>query len=84
MLELPLPPLYNRYGEIQRRLAGRHHVLLIPKRYFASVLIGSTATIDSLHLSAAGHQKMSEMIWQVVSPALTHSQLRDPHSEHSP
>lgn len=81
MLELPLPPFYNRYGEIQRRLARRHHVLLIPKRYFASVLAGSTATIDSLHLSPAGHQKMSDMIWARLSPALVHSELRTPHSE---
>jgi acyl-CoA thioesterase I len=63
MLELPLPPLYNRFGEIQRRLARRHGVVLIPKRYFASVLIGEQATLDGLHLSQSGHQKMAEMIW---------------------
>jgi acyl-CoA thioesterase-1 len=84
MLELPLPPLYNGYGEVQRRLAGRYHVRLIPKRYFASVLVGSAATIDSLHLSAAGHQKMADMIWQIVSPALSDSALRIPHSELPP
>jgi acyl-CoA thioesterase-1 len=62
MLELPLPPLYNRFGEIQRRLSRRHKVVLIPKRYFASVLIGPQSTIDSLHLSPAGHRKMSAMV----------------------
>lgn len=63
MLELPLPPLYNRFGEIQRRLARRHNVVLIPKRYFASVLIGEEATLDGLHLSRSGHRKMAAMVW---------------------
>jgi lysophospholipase L1-like esterase len=67
MLELPLPPLYNRFGEIQRRLARRYDVVLIPKRYFASVLIGGDATLDGLHLSPAGHRKMAEMVWEQVS-----------------
>ena len=67
MLELPLPPLYNRFGEIQRRLAGRHNVVLVPKRYFASVLIGEEATLDGLHLSPAGHRRMASMVWGQVS-----------------
>jgi acyl-CoA thioesterase-1 len=75
MLELPLPPLYNGYGDVQRRLAKRHHVVLIPKRYFGGVFVGTAATIDSLHLSPAGHRKMADMVWQVVSPALSRSQL---------
>jgi acyl-CoA thioesterase-1 len=70
MLELPLPPLYNRYGEIQRRLARRYDVVLIPKRRFASVLMGEQATLDGLHLSPAGHRKMAEMVWEQVSPFL--------------
>jgi acyl-CoA thioesterase-1 len=72
MLELPLPPLYNRFGEIQRRLARRHHVVLIPKRYFAGVLAGADSTVDGLHLSRVGHRKMAEMIFGVVSPSLVH------------
>jgi acyl-CoA thioesterase-1 len=72
MLELPLPPLYNRFGEIQRRLARRHDVVLIPKRYFANVLAGSNATLDGLHLSRVGHQKMSTMISAVIFPSLVH------------
>lgn len=69
MLELPLPPLYNRFGAIQRRLARRYGVVLIPKRYFAAVLSGEAATIDGLHLSPAGHRKMAAMIWSLVSDA---------------
>jgi len=70
MLELPLPPLYNRFGEIQRRLARRYDVILIPKRYFAGVLVGSQSTIDSLHLSPAGHRKMAALIARFVVPGL--------------
>lgn len=73
MLELPLPPLYNRYGETQRRLAGAYHVHLIPKRYFAGVIAGEKATLDGLHLSSEGHRKMSAMIWRQISSAVRSS-----------
>lgn len=73
MLELPLPPLYNRYGEIQRCLARAYHVQLIPKRYFASVIAGDKATLDGLHFTSQGHQKMSAMIWNHISSALLDS-----------
>jgi acyl-CoA thioesterase-1 len=79
MLELPLPPTYNQFGEIQRRLARRYDVVLIPKRYFASVLIGEEATLDGLHLSPAGHKKMAEMVWEHVSRFLK-SEIPDPKS----
>ncbi|MBI3865785.1 MAG: lysophospholipase [Planctomycetia bacterium] len=84
MLELPLPPLYNRYGEVQRRLAGQYRVSLIPKRYFAGVFAGSTATIDSLHLSAVGHRKMADMIWTFVAPAISDSAHPTPHPAFPP
>src|SRR5437764_1030097 len=38
MLELPLPPSYNRYGEAQRRLARRHGAFLVPKRVLLGVM----------------------------------------------
>ena len=66
MLELPLPPLYNRFGAVQRRLARRFGVVLVPKRYFANVLAGDESTLDGLHLSHIGHAKMSRMIWSTV------------------
>jgi len=64
MLELPLPPLYNRYGEIQRRLANIYGVHLIPKREIAGVIAGPNATLDGLHFTAQGHQEMSAMVWR--------------------
>jgi acyl-CoA thioesterase-1 len=69
MLELPLPPLSNEYGRIQRRLAARHDVRLIPKRVFMSVLASEDATLDGIHLSESGHRRMAEAVWSVIEPA---------------
>ncbi len=60
MLELPLPPLQHRFGASQRRLARKHGVHLIPKRVFLSVLLSDETTLDSIHLSPAGHRRMAE------------------------
>jgi acyl-CoA thioesterase-1 len=69
MLELPLPPLSNEYGRIQRRLASRHNVRLVPKRVFMSVLASDGATLDGIHLSEAGHRRMADAVWRVIEPA---------------
>ncbi len=69
MLELPLPPFYHRYGAAQRRLARRHGVLLVPKRVLLGVLLSGGATLDTIHLSAAGHSLMAERMWGVIGGA---------------
>jgi acyl-CoA thioesterase-1 len=69
MFELPLPPAFNRYGGIQRRLARRHGVILIPKRLLMRVLCRGDTTLDSIHLSQAGHDELSEAVWSVVRGA---------------
>ncbi|MDB5352331.1 MAG: lysophospholipase L1-like esterase [Planctomycetota bacterium] len=69
LLELPLPPFSNKYGEIQRRLASRHGVLLVPKRVLIGVLTTPGATTDSVHLTAAGHALMAETVWTIVRRA---------------
>jgi acyl-CoA thioesterase-1 len=69
MLELPLPPFFNRYGAAQRRQARLHGVLLVPKRVLLDVLTTRGATLDTIHLSRAGHVRMAEAIWHVVRPA---------------
>jgi acyl-CoA thioesterase-1 len=66
MFELPLPPLHNRFGQIQREVAHRYNVRLIPKREFLSVLASSGNTLDSLHLTQTGHQRMSDRVWSIV------------------
>lgn len=62
MFELPLPPLAFRYGEAQRRLAGKYGVALLPKRLFIGVLTSSGATVDGIHLSSKGHELMAELV----------------------
>jgi acyl-CoA thioesterase-1 len=69
MFELPLPPFCNEYGRSQRRLAAEHGVTLVPKRVFASVLTGDEATLDSIHLDRAGHERMAEVVWSLIQPA---------------
>lgn len=59
MLELPLPPFHNKYGEVQRRLSHRYGVSLIPKGYFAKVICTPDTTVDGLHLSHKGHELMA-------------------------
>ena len=55
MVELPLPPFYNRYGMVQRALAKKYSVTLIPKRFMADVMSTPGATVDGLHFSNVGH-----------------------------
>lgn len=68
MFELPLPPFYHEFGRIQRAAARRHKVALIPKRIFLGLLAGNDATLDSIHLSQAGHDQMAELVWRLVGP----------------
>lgn len=69
MFELPLPPFYHEYGRAQRKLAAKHGVLLVPKRVFLSVIAGGDSTLDTIHLTQAGHQRMSDAVWSLVKTA---------------
>jgi acyl-CoA thioesterase I len=69
MFELPLPPFCHEFGRIQRTVAARHNVTLIPKRVFLSVIAGSESTLDTIHLSQSGHQFMAETVWSLVEDA---------------
>ena len=60
MLELPIIPGRWAYGGIQRRLADKHRVTLIPKRLLAGVIFETENTLDGIHLSAKGHRAMVE------------------------
>ena len=69
MFELPLPPFGNEFGLAQRRLASQYGVILIPNRIFAAVLTGDGATLDSVHLAREGHERMAEVVWELIRPA---------------
>ncbi len=66
MFELPVPPFYNRYARIQRKLAHEFGVTLIPKRVLAGVLSGQLNTLDSIHLSDEGHRRMAETVGNLL------------------
>jgi acyl-CoA thioesterase I len=70
MFELPLLPNKIAYGQIQRRLAAKYHISLIPKPYLAGVISGASATSDGLHLSATGSRRMATLVTQALSSVL--------------
>ena len=74
MLELPLPPFNHEYGRMQRMIAAKHRVKLIPKRVFLAVLADRAATLDTIHLSQTGHQRMADSVWQILQPAFAEIQ----------
>jgi hypothetical protein len=42
-------------------------VILIPKRVLIGILTTDGATLDTIHLSACGHELMAQAIWRVIS-----------------
>ena len=68
MFELPLPPFCNDYGRVQRLLAAKYGVLLIPKRLLMAVLREEDSTVDSIHLTRRGHQRMANIVWSLIEP----------------
>lgn len=70
LVELPLLPGKNAWGVVQRRLARKYGCWLIPKRLLVDVLATPGATMDTLHLSEAGHHRMAKTIWQAIGHAL--------------
>ncbi|MBC7815364.1 MAG: hypothetical protein IAG10_00530 [Planctomycetaceae bacterium] len=64
MFELPVPPIPGAYefARLQRRLAHRHAVRLIPRRELAAVLFSAGATTDGLHLSIEGQRGLAEFV----------------------
>ena len=70
MLELPLRPRDIRYGRVQRRLAEKYGVVLVPKHFFAGIFATKGATIDLVHLSPAGHRLMAERAWNLLKGSI--------------
>jgi acyl-CoA thioesterase-1 len=66
MFELPLPPFHAGWGRAQRDLAHEFDVALIPKHQLASVFVGDHATLDSIHLSQTGHNRMLKIVRYVL------------------
>ena len=67
MFELPLPPWHHRWGEIQRRLASKHQVVLIPKRMLATIVTTPGTINASGQLSPQGHLLMAQLVEELAS-----------------
>ena len=68
IVELPLFPFQNAFGKAQRTVAKKHNAKILPKRYFTQVLGTYNGTLDGLHLSQEGHDKMADIMLQVIQP----------------
>lgn len=70
MFELPVPPIPGAYdfARLQRRLAHRHGVRLIPRRDLANVLFSAGATMDGLHLSIDGQRAVADLVLRRLRP----------------
>ncbi len=66
IMELPLYPFANVYGQAQREVAIKYKAALLPKRFFARVLATENGTLDGLHLSQEGHNAMASIVGQVI------------------
>jgi acyl-CoA thioesterase-1 len=66
MLEIPLAPFSNGFGKAQRELCAEFNITLIPKKHFSWVLRGEKSTVDGLHLSNYGHEKMAKVIMEHI------------------
>ena len=66
MFELPLFPLWNNYGRVQRQLSQKYDIKLIPKGILAGVLTSPGDTIDGIHLTEKGHRRMAEEVGKVL------------------
>ena len=69
MFELPLLPFRHGVGRAQRRLCQKYHVQLIPKQVLSGVLLSDETTLDSIHLSPAGHEILAWRVWHIIAPA---------------
>ena len=66
MFEMPSPPLHKGYNMVQRELADKFYVKVIPPGFFAKILTSKDMTTDGIHLSNLGHEKTAELILSIL------------------
>ena len=65
MFELPLLPLQNTFGRIQRKVCKKHGVTLLPRSILAGALALPGHATDGLHLSAQGHSWLAGRVGEM-------------------
>jgi lysophospholipase L1-like esterase len=66
MFELPILPWQYRYTLIQRELAEKYAIILIPKRFLAGIFSHKETTSDLAHLTETGHRLMADKVWELM------------------
>ncbi|HUP64897.1 MAG TPA: GDSL-type esterase/lipase family protein [Thermoanaerobaculia bacterium] len=66
LFELPLPPGAWRWGAVQRRLARKHGIGVIPKHVLAGILANPSMVDDGLHLRDAGHEALAADLARIL------------------
>ncbi len=78
MIELPVLPGSREYAVIQRRLARKHQIPLIPKRQFACILTEPGSSLDGVHLTQQGHNAMARWAWSILAAPLREAPTSQP------
>jgi acyl-CoA thioesterase-1 len=65
MFELPLTPGMGAYGMAQRRLADEFGAVLIPRKVLAAAVTAEGGTVDGLHLSAKGQERLAREVARI-------------------
>jgi acyl-CoA thioesterase I len=71
MFELPIVPGCWAFGRYQRQLAEKYSVTLIPKRILAGILLDQRNTVDGIHLTQRGHDRMAEELLKYIGTAVS-------------
>jgi acyl-CoA thioesterase-1 len=64
--ELPLPPFHNGWGKVQRDIARKHGVKLIPKWRLMWILADPKNTVDTIHPTQAGQEAIAKLAAEVL------------------
>ncbi|MFH1499863.1 MAG: SGNH/GDSL hydrolase family protein [Verrucomicrobiota bacterium] len=62
LIEFPVLPAREGFGQALRTVATKHGVPLLHRRFLAAVLQAPDATVDGLHLSESGHRELARMV----------------------
>jgi lysophospholipase L1-like esterase len=66
MFEMPTPPLHKGYNMIQREAAAKYHANVVPSWFFAKLLTDPKMTVDGLHLSFEGQEKVAALTLSIL------------------
>lgn len=66
MLELPSFPWQISHARIQRKLANKYNINMIPKRFFIEAISYPGANSDLVHLTSTGHKKMATIMTEFL------------------